>query len=576
MMNKTIKEMNTQQKFEISALVKCILIFLLSTIFSGNIFSQPEQHREEVRVIRSYNPMIDDAFKININPVITDTVVPRMPLEYTITPLKLSTDIDVSPIRAARMRGLPTTELFPLLVKGGFGNYTTPYFEVFYNSLRSRIGSYGIHYKHISSNGGIEDYAYNGYSENRINLSSTLFGRDHIFNFSGAYSRDIVHFFGRPEGFINDTLSKDDIRQRFHQVEVKAGVASNYYFGDKMDHSFNVGYNLINDLYETTEHHAEVDGNISKLVQWFAFSRTQTIGLDLGFDFFSSDFASNNNTPAMNAALAKVNPYFEGRVKDMEFRAGIAAEYESDNNGALKFFPDINIKIAMKQEKFIITGGLQGGMHRNSFRKLANENPFVVSSPDIRNTTTKIRVFGGINTAIGNRFNFNAKVAAESIENLAMFVKDTSLLFMNRFDMLYDDGSLLMLKGELSYQAAEKFKVTGALTYIDYNMNNEGYAYHIPAFTSSLELRYNLQDKIITYAGIKYLTGIKVKTYEKGIGVADDLNPIFDLNIGAEYRYSKQLSGFIRLNNLTASRYYRWQYYPSQRLNIMLGVTYAI
>jgi len=49
-----------------------------------------------------------------------------------------------------------------------------------------------------------------------------------------------------------------------------------------------------------------------------------------------------------------------------------------------------------------------------------------------------------------------------------------------------------------------------------------------------------------------------------------------NLNLSAEYRYSKILSFWARFNNITFSRYYEWAYYPSMRFLGMIGFTYSL
>jgi hypothetical protein len=534
------------------------------------------QHHEDVIVIKPYNPMVDDAFKININPVITDTVVSRTPLAYEITPMKLSTDIEIAPIKAARMSGMPQPELYRLFLKTGFGNYTTPYFEVFYNSLRSRKSSYGIHYKHLSSMGKIPDYAYQGFSENNFDAFSTIFGKNHNFDFKGGYGRDVVHFYGRPDSLINDTLDRETIRQRFHTASFDAGMQSNYYRGDKLNHMLGLKYKMINDLYETTEHAVRFNGDLDKTVTWFNFSRTQTLGMKTSAEFYSVQMQEDTATNTLNQLLVRINPYMEAKIKDLDIRAGATVGYVSENNGTLMLFPDVSLKISLKEHKFILMGGLDGGVERSSFGALAGINPYIISNPELRNTITKIRVHGGLRTAIGPRINLTARVSTETVENMALYAADTSLMFQNRFVVLYDDGSVLSLKAEVSYQAAEKLRISGKVQYQDYNMNTELYAWHKPAFTGGLDVRYNLDDKILAYAELNYLADIRVKTYINKIEEDALLKNILDINFGAEYRYSSLISGFLRINNLAASKYNRWQHYPAQRFNLMLGITYAL
>jgi outer membrane receptor protein involved in Fe transport len=53
------------------------------------------------------------------------------------------------------------------------------------------------------------------------------------------------------------------------------------------------------------------------------------------------------------------------------------------------------------------------------------------------------------------------------------------------------------------------------------------------------------------------------------------LNGLVDVNLEGEYRYSKMLSFFARVNNIANQRYYSWERYPTQRFNFMIGLTFV-
>ena len=53
------------------------------------------------------------------------------------------------------------------------------------------------------------------------------------------------------------------------------------------------------------------------------------------------------------------------------------------------------------------------------------------------------------------------------------------------------------------------------------------------------------------------------------------LDGVGDFNLGIEYRYTKMLSFFAKFNNIANMRYYRWERYPSQRFNLMIGLTFV-
>ncbi|MCC6690463.1 MAG: hypothetical protein IT235_02915, partial [Bacteroidia bacterium] len=64
------------------------------------------------------------------------------------------------------------------------------------------------------------------------------------------------------------------------------------------------------------------------------------------------------------------------------------------------------------------------------------------------------------------------------------------------------------------------------------------------------------------------------KTFDTtGSLVVKELKGITDINLGAEYKYSKLFTLFVNFNNIAGFRYYRWDNYPTQRFLILGGLT---
>jgi hypothetical protein len=151
----------------------------------------------------------------------------------------------------------------------------------------------------------------------------------------------------------------------------------------------------------------------------------------------------------------------------------------------------------------------------------------------------------------------------------------------NYFIALPDQVDLLKIHGEISGVINEKMSYNGDLNFYKYTLSENSYAWNKPDWDAKLGLKYNLRDKIIV--GTE-LTGIG-----KRMLVVRDLNPLnlptvnlfempvhMNLNISAEYRYTKILSFWAKINNISYNRYYEWAYYPSQRFLCMLGFTYSL
>src|SRR3954469_1436417 len=83
--------------------------------------------------VGAFKPTITNADKVYDSPVVKDSTQ-KIPVgKYTINSKKLTTDYAAEPIPAAQISNDPLTKLYNGLVKVGFGNYNTPYGEVWYN-----------------------------------------------------------------------------------------------------------------------------------------------------------------------------------------------------------------------------------------------------------------------------------------------------------------------------------------------------------------------------------------------------------------------------------------------------------
>src|SRR5690606_12035175 len=112
------------------------------------------QSGEEYYFNGIYNPTLADVDKIDLRPTAYDTILPAKQISYALLPVKGEVPAQVDSIDAARLNiQLAQEKLYKGFVKAGFGLYTTPLAEVYYDQTRSRTNGYGLHYKHMSSNG---------------------------------------------------------------------------------------------------------------------------------------------------------------------------------------------------------------------------------------------------------------------------------------------------------------------------------------------------------------------------------------------------------------------------------------
>ena len=154
--------------------LKCICgLAVCSMLISSALYAQ-DPIKKEVRVVKPYEPILSDAFKITHLPILDDTLQFTPDYNYTISPRSFTPEYKLRPIRPAKMMGETVPKLYHSLLKLGFGNYWTPYGELSVNNLRSKKHSYGVYAKHISSQGKVlldnDKKVFGGYGNSEVDL----------------------------------------------------------------------------------------------------------------------------------------------------------------------------------------------------------------------------------------------------------------------------------------------------------------------------------------------------------------------------------------------------------------------
>jgi hypothetical protein len=138
----------------------------------------------------------------------------------------------------------------------------------------------------------------------------------------------------------------------------------------------------------------------------------------------------------------------------------------------------------------------------------------------------------------------------------------------------------LNVNGQVKYQFREKLNISAKGNFYSYMLDSSGvYPWHKPNFDITFSANYNLKSKIIVKADVfvigKQWALQKDIVNNLAVYTPRQLNGVTDINLGIEYRYTKLLSAFVNFNNIGSFRYYRWDRYPTQRFNAMIGLTFV-
>ncbi len=568
------------------SLKSLLIISILSMGSSGIIQAQRILDIDEVQVVAPYEPTISDAYKINLNPRIDDTISVNLDFDYRIQPLMASTSFEPEPITPARMRGEPLARLYRAHLRGGYGNYQTPYFEAFYNSLRNDRYSLGLHLKHKSSGDGVEDYPFSIYSRNMANIYGTRFFSNTALKADVMYERDVVHYYGNPGDVA--AIAAGDIRQRYEFLSSGFDFYSLNNGQGSFAYQAGLGHNWLTDRFDGSEHHFTISGKLGSEIAAdpFGLADKQYFSMDFSGDYFY------NTSPAdtSNTGIYAIKPVISSTIDRLRFHIGVNLGVEDENaNYQIRAYPLAGFEMDIIPERMTAIMDLSGGLERNSWHSLSETNPFVMPSPEMRFSNARTRLSGRLRGSVGDRLSYNFGLTHSRIDNYPLFGKiyeDTGIqwsMINDSFNVIYDNIDKLHIHAELSSEFGRRFSMRLRGDFFDYSLENQQRAWHQPDYKLSLNMKYNIQDKIILTADIfgrgpAYGPLFLGSTEVDAGNLTEEfkLHDFFiDANAGIEYRYTKRLSVFLNFSNLQNESYERWLQYPTHGFNFLGGISYS-
>lgn len=554
-------------------LLTWILVLILVLMHVAITFAQTNVNNT-FKATSEFVPVIKESTKQSELPEIKDTVKRIANIKYGIVSNPLFPKYQVQKIDAAKMQNEPLTKLYRSLLKVGYGPlYNTPYGEFFISNLRSRDVSYGAHLKHFSSSKTLDSAGYSGFSDNIANVYAKKFYKKHTLNGDFLYQRNVVHYYGYNTA-LNKIENNDFTKQRYQLIEPKLILQSHFTDSSKINHLIQAGFYNLQNL------HRESETNINAKADASLFINKEKLNIGFSTDFYNH----KQSKDTLNDLLVTLAPSFEAHGTKWKASVGLKATMDNfKSKSRFYFFPKLNVEYNIYENLVIPYAGVDGGLIKNSLRSLSNENPFIDTTVNYTNTNNKYNLFVGLKGNLSSNTSYDLKGSYSQMDSLYFYVINYSglNLMYNQFDVIYDNASVINVSGQIKYQMREKIHFIAKGNYYVYKTKNLTRAYHKPDFDLTFSTIYNLQSKIILKGDI-YAIG-KQWRYTQGYDQAnsktimknDQLNGLIDVNLEAEYRYSKMLSFFVRANNIANQRYYRWEKYPTQRFNFMIGLSFV-
>lgn len=376
-----------------------------------------------------------------------------------------------------------------------------------------------------------------------------------------GFSSDKLHYFGynESEEFADSSFLDTDVDQRFNLFEIGAKVFNGQQTVGDFNYSAGIDVYRLTDLYSTVESGFDMKFQATK---YFAGQHPLDVVL-------RTDFTSYEDTTEQSLNNFYLEPSFTYVGNGFKIRGGVNLVSSDDE---FIFFPDAEVLVNVIGSTLSAFAGLDGSLQKQNFRNLTEYNPYLKSNIELTNNRWQY-YYGGVKGAV-SFFEYRAEVGYKNNDNLAMYLPETDIeskRYIQRFMAVYDTVNIVRIGGSLSAKPIKDLEVRGTVNQNIYTLKSLEKPWHLPAFEMNATLLYKaLDDKVLLRGDLFIENGVPFINEE---GVADNLNGLFDISLGAEYFFTENIGAFLQVNNLANNRRQRWQDYPTLGLNALVGVT---
>jgi len=541
-------------------------------LFSTSQLLAQDMGTTEVRVVEGFIPTIPEASRLNEKAAFADTIKKVRTQEYAVVETDLKSDYKTRPLKAAKVKADKIAQLYGTKMGLGFGNVWITKASVLHNSKRSKTLSYGVLINHFSNKYDVSDDLYKN-SKNTLHLYGKKMSASHIFTGNLDYDRRTALYRNTSPAL----SSEDNYRSRFAFTKLSFSAISKELSADKLKHYTTF---FVSDLNELSENQIHLNTNLSKTINGLPFLLEIELNDYLNYNNPDSKFESTNVQSFHFSPSTSLTSY------GFEFDLGLEFHYLSDGT-PFDIFPQVKATKELVKDVLLVFGGLRHSDQRHTLKSLSDQNPYIHSygtnqtiltgNTILQNLkrTDKDELYVAMRNVLAKDEVFEGSVAYGIVQNFAHFVGADNLNY-NRFLVDYIDVKQLRVNVNYVRKINEIIGLNANANY--YNWDIE--VYHKPNFTFDMSAPINLRNKIRVAPSLSYIGKRKtISSFDSEPVMLpillEELPSQFHMNLGVYYNYTKNISAYLKLNNLTNSKQDVWIGYREVGFNGLFGLNYS-
>jgi hypothetical protein len=530
------------------------LLVILALSPAQRALAQEDGKKQTIEITSAFKPVLRDAAKIRFNGTAPgqDTTLPsltyRIPVQnlvpglspVTLKPITLDTD----------SLGAMASHNY---LRAGYGNLNTPVAEAGF-TLGAGTNRLNVFGSHISSKGPIE---YQQYARTRLSAHGSAQVMENL-ELSGQFGyRQDRHFQYGYQKIPGASFDRSDLLRRYNTLSAEGGLRNLSPTEFDLHYMPRVRFDVFNDNRGNNETNTLLDLPLEKRIGENVIA---AIGLQADLTRYKPD---NGKAQSNNLFLVPLSVTF--RRDNLRIKAGFTASWD---NSVFNPLPEIAVEFPVAGEKWVLQGGWIGYYNKGSYMRFAGVNPFI-GAPDSLVNNRMIERYVGFRGTLAGGFTYQARIGSATYHGAALYENDWAS--GRDFKVVYEEKlQAVQARGEIGYAKAERFSFRAALAWNGFNsQKTEDRAWGLLPLDIDGHLRWQIVKDLWLRADAYLWQGA---VFPDRFGNAIRMQGALDLNAGLEFRITKLLSLWTRFNNLTNSKYQRWNGYQAFGFNMTGGV----
>ena len=530
-----------------------LILFIISISNSAIVAQDDKLDSESVEIVKKFEAQLAESDKLDISPSLPPVDSSNRVATYQINAQPLLITYPAPDIKPIAMKSDELPPVKSSFFKGGAGIPNMYYGEVSHFgeiAERVNIGAGANYYRADNSN--------NKGNQKFINTDVFLQGaykieEDAYLQTKVDFSERIDHFFGYDDEVIS--VPADQVKQRFRTFSMGTSYLSPENDIEKLNYGGSVNLFTHGDLYDSKEKGLALTAKAKKFLK-----REHPVALEIIGDFSNFKDSTDHKQSLNNLTFRPTASFHAEKFKVL---IGGNLVFHDSTFTAL---PIIEAIANIAGNKLVAFAGWEGNVVKNTYRSLTEYNPYLISNPNIFNSTYN-DYYGGLKGKI-KTVNYVAKAGYKTVNILPLFVQ--SMVDTKRFDIITDEAKIFYIEGAAEVTFFKKLNVAAVVSKSFFDLETQQQPWHIPSFELNVNANYTMMDdKLMLKAD--FFSANPVANISTDFEI-EYLNTLLDLSVGAEYWVNETFGAWIDLNNLTANKYERWKGYRTFGTNFMGGV----